>query len=269
MSKSLYDKIKDGIAKSSKGYGKFLRVPDGTKIKIRFLSDFEEGVEVKEHSKWGEVNSVPCVAYHFGKECKHCKDKSSEMRTKMMYCWTVFDYSSKSKKIFRFAVSKISPIKSLADTYSQYKTLLDRDFVISRSGSRFETSYTLIPLDKTKFKYEGRVKPYSKDKIIEEAVETSGEITMEDIEELDDADFDDIKDNDDDVDGNDSSIDDGDIADDDSDNDDANFDDDDDEKPKKKSKKKDDDFDDDDDDEEEEDLGKKSKKENLRKKIKK
>lgn len=287
MAKSLYDKVKEGIAKSSRGYGRFLRVPDGSKVKIRFLTDFEDGVEIREHSKWGEVNPVPCVAYHFGKECKWCKDKSSEMRLKSVFCWTVFDLNSKEKKIFKFAVSKASPVKSLADAYSQYKTLMDRDYVISRSGSRFDTTYSLIPLDKSKFKFEGRTKPYSKDKIVQEDVETSGEITMEDIEELDDADFDDIKDADDD------NFQDDDFEDDDKkskgkkkskkaeveeDDIDDDEDDDEDEKPKAKKKSKktededddldgeDDDVDFDDDEDEEE---KPKKKEDLKKKIKK
>lgn len=177
---SMIDKIKESVKRSSRGFVNFIRIGDGSKVRIRFISDFEDAIEIIEHDKWGELYPTPCLKEHFGKDCPWCGE---DMRTRSIYAWTVFDYSEKKKKILKFGASRMSPVEQFITAYDTYGTLTDRDFVVAKRGTRLDTKYSAMPLDKKRF--PGKMKPFSESQIIKLCVEASGEITLEEIDELD------------------------------------------------------------------------------------
>ena len=192
---SMVERIKNNIARSGKGIRNFIRVRGGSKVKVRFISDFDEAIQVREHDKWGKLGPTPCLKFHFKKECEFCK--VSDVRTRDLFAWTVYDYINKEKKILKFTATTNSVVNQFLSAYDTYGTLLDRDFVISRRGTRLDTVYTAMPLDKRKFKK--KIKPFTEDEIIEKCIEFSGEIEYDEIEDLpefdEDVEFGDIEEN--------------------------------------------------------------------------
>ena len=154
--------IKNEIAKSGTNKGKFIFFKEGTKIRLRFLNDMEDGVEIPFHDSFKLGVNVPCQEM-FGRECSYCEDE--DLRTRNMYVWSVYDYESKKVKLFMFAVNNCSPVPALASMYETYGTITDRDFEIKRIGKGQNTTYSVIPLDKKKFRNE-KVKPMSEQAIL-------------------------------------------------------------------------------------------------------
>ena len=56
----LIDKIKEESKKSGQSKGKFLYFKKDEKVRVRFLSDFEEGLEIPFHDSFEEGINVPC-----------------------------------------------------------------------------------------------------------------------------------------------------------------------------------------------------------------
>lgn len=162
MAISLKD-IKNEISKAGTNRGKIFYLKEGSKARIRFLTDFERGTVVVFHDKFGENINVPCQE-HFNRPCPYCDDDS--LRTRNFYAWSIYDYESKEVKIFMFAINQCSPLPSLASMFETYKTITDRDFEIKRTGSKTNTVYSLVPLDKMKFRSEKSVKPLSEQAIL-------------------------------------------------------------------------------------------------------
>lgn len=154
--------IKNEIAKSGTNKGKFIFFKEETKIRLRFLNDMEDGVEIPFHDSFKLGVNVPCQEM-FGRECSYCEDE--DLRTRNMYVWSVYDYESKEVKLFMFAVNNCSPVPALASMYETYGTITDRDFEIKRIGKGQNTTYSVIPLDKKKFRNE-KVKPMSEQAIL-------------------------------------------------------------------------------------------------------
>ena len=78
-----------------------------------------------------------------------------------------------------FAVNNCSPIPSLAALYDTYGTLTDRDYVVTVTGKQQNKSYTVVPMDKVKFRND-KAKPFSESamlKIIDKAypLDTDGD----------------------------------------------------------------------------------------------
>lgn len=149
MGKISLSKIKSEIQKSGNSKGKFLFFKDGTKFRVRFLSDMEEGLEVKFHDSFALGINVPCQE-QYGRECEYCEDDN--LRTRNMYVWSVYDYESKEVKLLMFAVNQCSPIPAMASLYESYGTLCDRDYEIKQVGSQQNKTFSVIPLDKMKFR---------------------------------------------------------------------------------------------------------------------
>jgi hypothetical protein len=141
--------IKNEIKKSGTSKGKFLYFKDGTKTRVRFLTDFEDGMEVPFHDSFQLGINVPCQEV-FGRDCEYCENE--DLRTRNMYVWSVYDYEAKEVKLLMFAVNNCSPIGALASMYETYGTLLDRDYEIKRNGTGQNTNYGVVPLDKMKFR---------------------------------------------------------------------------------------------------------------------
>ena len=161
MSFSIND-LKNEIKKSGSNKGKFLYFREGEKVRVRFLTDMEDGTEIVWHDSYKEGINVPCQET-FGRDCKYCED--DDLRTRNMYIWSVYDYDSKEVKLLMAAVNQCSPIPALVAMYEEYGTLLDRDFVIKQIGSGQSKSFSVIPQDKAKFR-NAKAKPLSESAIL-------------------------------------------------------------------------------------------------------
>ena len=267
--KSLVESMKERINRSGSKKSLIFYLKKDGKCRVRFLQDMEEGIKVQYHDKFGEF-SHPCLSY-YGKKCPNCKN--AEARHVDNFVWSIWNYETKRVELFMFKASKASPIPSLISMFENYGTICDRDYIIQRNGEGFDTNYSVIPMDKKKFK--GEEEAFSKKKVLKMLLEaaTLGNDEDDDDDDEEEEDEEEVKtkkkaskkskyeeedDEDEDL--------------------DEDEDEEDEEKPKKKSKKADkkkkkveedeDDFDDE-DEEEEEKPKKKSKKDNKKKKVKK
>lgn len=151
----LLDSIKNDVKKSGQNKGKFIYFREGQKIRVRFLQDMDDGLEIVWHDSYEQGINVPCQET-FGRECEYCDDDS--LRTRKQYCWSVWNYEAKEVQLFMFAVNNCSPIPSLVAMYENYGTLMDRDYVISVSGKQQNKTFSVVPMDKVKFRNE-KAKP--------------------------------------------------------------------------------------------------------------
>lgn len=154
----LLDKIKSDAKKSGQNKSKFIYFREGQKQRIRFLQDMDEGMEIVFHDSFEQGINVPCQEL-FGRECPYCNDDS--LRTRSQYCWSVWNYETSEVQLFMFAVNNCSPVPALVSMYEAYGTLLDRDYVISVSGKQQNKTFSVVPMDKVKFR-NTKAKPYSK-----------------------------------------------------------------------------------------------------------
>lgn len=143
------NKIKSEIKKSGTSKGKFIFFKEDTKVRVRFLTDMEDGMEIPFHDSFQLGINVPCQEV-FGRECEYCDNE--DLRTRNMYIWSVYDYESKEVKLLMAAVNNCSPVPALASMYESYGTLTDRDYEIKQIGSGQGKSFSVIPLDKSKFR---------------------------------------------------------------------------------------------------------------------
>lgn len=153
----LVDKIKADVKKSGQNKSKFIYFREGTKQRIRFLNDMDDGTEVTFHDSFAESINVPCQE-HFGRSCPYCDDEN--LRTRSQYIWSVYNYDSKEVQLFMFPVNNCSPIPALMAMYENYGTITDRDYVISVSGKQQNKTFSVVPMDKVKFRND-KAKPYS------------------------------------------------------------------------------------------------------------
>ena len=158
----LVDKIKADVKKSGQNKSKFIYFREGTKQRIRFLNDMDDGMEVTFHDSFAESINVPCQEY-FGRSCPYCDDEN--LRTRSQYIWSVWNYETKEVQLFMFPVNNCSPIPALMAMYENYGTLTDRDYVISVSGKQQNKTFSVVPMDKVKFRNE-KAKPYSEKSIL-------------------------------------------------------------------------------------------------------
>lgn len=158
----LIDKIKSDVKKSGTNKGKFLYFREGAKIRVRFLNDMDDGMEVVFHDSFERGINVPCQEL-FGRDCPYCDDE--DLRTRSQYVWSVYDYDSKEVKLFMFPVNNCSPIPALMAMYENYGTLTDRDYIISTTGRQQNKTFSVVPMDKVKFRNE-KAKPYSQKSIL-------------------------------------------------------------------------------------------------------
>lgn len=159
---SLVNDIKNQVKKSGSNKGKFLYFKSGTKIRVRFLSDMEDGFKFSFHDSFDKGINVPCQEI-FGRNCPHCDD--DELRTRDQYCWSVWDYDAKEVKLLLAPVNNCSPIPALVAMYDTYGTLTDRDYVITKQGQQQTTTYSVVPMDKVKFRNE-KAKALSESKVL-------------------------------------------------------------------------------------------------------
>lgn len=158
----LVDKIKADVKKSGQNKSKFIYFREGVKQRIRFLNDMDDGMEVTFHDSFAESINVPCQE-HFGRNCPYCEDES--VRTRSQYVWSVYNYDTKEVQLFMFPVNNCTPIPALMAMYENYGTIVDRDFVISVSGKQQNKTFSVVPMDKVKFRND-KAKPFSEKAIL-------------------------------------------------------------------------------------------------------
>ena len=158
----LVDSIKRDAKKAGQNKSKFMYFREGTKTRVRFLTDMDDGMEVTFHDSFANGINVPCQEI-FGRDCDYCEMEG--LRTRSQYIWSVYDYEAKEVKLFMFAVNNCSPIPALMAMYENYGTLVDRDYIISVTGKAQNKAFTVIPMDKVKFRNE-KAKPYSEKSIL-------------------------------------------------------------------------------------------------------
>lgn len=158
----LVDKIKADVKKSGQNKSKFIYFREGTKQRVRFLTDMDDGMEITFHDSFEKSLNVPCQE-HFGRACPHCEDES--LRTRSQYVWSVYNYDTKEVQLFMFPVNNCTPIPALMAMYENYGTIIDRDFVISVSGKQQNKTFSVVPMDKVKFRND-KAKPYSEKAIL-------------------------------------------------------------------------------------------------------
>lgn len=158
----LVDKIKADVKKSGQNKGKFIYFREGQKQRIRFLTDMDDGMEVVFHDSFAESINVPCQEL-FGRPCPYCDD--TKLRTRSQYIWSVYNYETKEVQLFMFPVNNCSPIPALMAMYENYGTITDRDYVISVSGKQQSKTFSVVPMDKVKFRNE-KAQAYSKKAIL-------------------------------------------------------------------------------------------------------
>lgn len=158
----LVDKIKADVKKSGQNKSKFIYFREGNKVRIRFLNDMDDGMEVTFHDSYAASINVPCQE-PFGRACHYCDDES--VRTRSQYIWSVYNYDAKEVQLFMFPVNNCTPIPALMAMYENYGTITDRDFVISVSGKQQNKTFSVVPMDKVKFRNE-KAKPFSEKAIL-------------------------------------------------------------------------------------------------------
>lgn len=158
----LVDKIKADVKKSGQNKSKFIYFREGVKQRIRFLTDMDDGMEITFHDSFSASINVPCQE-HFGRTCPYCEDES--LRHRSQYVWSVYNYDTKEVQLFMYPVNNCTPIPALMAMYENYGTITDRDFVISVSGKQQNKTFSVVPMDKVKFRND-KAKPYSEKAIL-------------------------------------------------------------------------------------------------------
>ena len=159
---SLLDKIKADAKKSGGNKAKFIYFREGEKQRIRFLQDMDEGMEVVFHDSYEAGINVPCQEI-FGRDCPYCEEE--DLRTRSQYCWSVWNYETNQVQLFMFPVNNCSPVPALTALYETYGTLTDRDYMISVQGKQQNKTFSVVPMDKGKFR-NTKAKPYSKKQVL-------------------------------------------------------------------------------------------------------
>ena len=158
----ILNRIKEESKKSGQSKGKFIYFREGEKKRIRFLTDFEDGMEITFHDSYEKGINVPCQTM-YGKDCEYCEMEG--LRTRSLFAWSVWDYDAKEVKIFMQAVNDCTAIPAIMALYESYGTLLDRDLVITKTGKQQNTTFAVVPQDKNSFK-NTKAKPLSETAVL-------------------------------------------------------------------------------------------------------
>jgi hypothetical protein len=159
---SLLNELKAQVKKVGSSKSKIVYYKPNSKVRLRFLHDLEDGMKIPFHDSFEKGINVPCQTL-FGRECPYCNDDS--LRHRNLFAWSVWDYEANEVKITMHAVSNASPLPALVAMYETYGTLTDRDYVIARNGQGPTTTYSVVPMDKSKF--NNKAKPFSTEKMLE------------------------------------------------------------------------------------------------------
>ena len=158
----LLSEIKKDAKKSGQNKGKFIYFREGQKQRIRFLQDMDDGLQITFHDSFEQSINVPCQE-HFDRDCPYCNDDT--VRTRSQYVWSVWNYETNEVQLFMFPVNNCSPLPSSVAMYETYGTLTDRDYVISVTGKQQNKTFSVVPMDKVKFR-NTKAKPYTESQVL-------------------------------------------------------------------------------------------------------
>lgn len=178
----ILNRIKEESKKSGQSKGKFIYFREGEKKRIRFLTDFEDGMEITFHDSYEKGINVPCQTM-YGKDCEYCEMEG--LRTRSLFAWSVWDYDAKEVKIFMQAVNNCTAIPAIMALYESYGTLLDRDLVITKTGKQQNTTFAVVPQDKNSFK-NTKAKPLSETAVLKFLAKAYPDENAEEEDEEDD-----------------------------------------------------------------------------------
>lgn len=158
----LINDIKKDIAKSGQSKSKILYVRE--KTRIRFLQELDDGYSFTFHDKFDEgINCLCPKEIDEDNECIYCGDEN--VRARKLYAWSIYNFDTKEVQVALFAVNQCTPVSQLINMSESYGTIMDRDYVLVRTGKQTSTSYTVIPQDKQKFR-NSDAKPLSRAAIL-------------------------------------------------------------------------------------------------------
>jgi len=177
----LMDRIKEESKKAGTNKGKILMVGTGEKKRIRFLQELDDGMELKFHASYEKGVNALC-GEEYGKSCPYCGDE--DYKGKTMFAWSVYDTDEKQEKVMFYGVTRCTPVTQLVALSNAYKTIMDRDYVLSASGTKMDKQFQAIGMDKVKFRND-KVKAMSKSAILN-VIKKAYPIDTDDIEEDDD-----------------------------------------------------------------------------------
>lgn len=161
----LISEIKNDISRTGQNKEKILYVRTDEKVRVRFLDEIDDGYSFTFHQIWDD--GIVCICpkeVDEDNECKYCEmdGKDEKLRTYKMYAWSVYNFETKRVEIALFKANKCTPVQQLVELSANYGTILDRDYVLMKRGKGFDTSYTVIPQDKQKFRNE-KALPFSRE----------------------------------------------------------------------------------------------------------
>lgn len=145
----------------------FIRLKDGDSVRVRLLSA-EDYVEYMAHGDFNlGIYTQPCTK-PAGLPCAHCTAANSGVEAfektyaKKRYLFAFADLDEGMVRVFDATKGQAT---GLIETIEQYREdVADVAFILKRTGTKTETSYTLNPIlklkpaDKEKFdKYEGEI----------------------------------------------------------------------------------------------------------------
>lgn len=163
------DRLRQGIAKAAQKQGEIFFTKPGERRRIRFLTEFNDGVVVMFHDSYQRRLQVPCLYETFGEvlgeriPCRYCEEGETP---RDQYLWSIYDYDAKQRRIMKYKVTRATPIFQLMGLFETYKTLLNRDIEITQQGEGTQKSFLVIPADPTPFRERG-VRPHTRKELLQ------------------------------------------------------------------------------------------------------
>lgn len=159
----LVEDIKNQAKKSGANKKSFTYFKSGQKVRLRFLEDMEEGMKVLFHDGFKSGINEPCQEI-FNRDCTHHEDE--DLRHADQYLWSAWNHDSKCVELAMGRVNNCSFVPQLVGFYETYGTLTDRDYVFTKQGTGQNSSFSIVPMDKSKFRND-KAKPFSEKKKLE------------------------------------------------------------------------------------------------------
>lgn len=157
---SIIDKMKQQVASTGQNLNKVFYVKNDGKRRVRFLAEMDEAYEIPWHEEpWREGSAgvkTPCRTV-FGEECPYCGKEGWKHYNQ--YALPVYDVETDDIKIMVYKyTNQFSPYPHLMECFESYGTIKDRDYIIKKSGSRLDTNFTIVAMDKAKFMHAAKYK---------------------------------------------------------------------------------------------------------------
>lgn len=172
---NLVQLMKQKIAQSGGSRSKVLYFKPDTAKRIRFLQELDTGEEFLFHSDFNNKVYELCKDPEDHEDCPLCQQG---VTLKSEYCWSVWDYDANEVRIFKSRVTSQSAAPALISMYDEFGTIMDRDYKIKKVGAGQSSSFTVLPLEKEKFRIKAKpfnhaemldilIKAYPSDSVVE------------------------------------------------------------------------------------------------------